>query len=523
MTRRKQPRRWGATLACLAAFAVTVAYAPALATGGASNAERDVAASVEKRDAESLERPIGPDQSKSPKPEEDAAGEDAGEQSQPPAEPDQSKAPGPDQSKAPGSSGRPIGPQGKPAGYAKPDPPGHGGTPPGQGEPPKSDGDPDQGKNPTVNEPKPQPEPGGEDKPGQGKAPLDYQPQPEPGDDQGKGPTGNQGKAPTAERPQSEEPPTRAERREEISSGSRVSESAADPSASTEARGAAETTSAQGAGPSDGASGPSDSRVAQTGSSDAAASGSEGAAALAAPTVESGAPVTEADGSRGDQPSSRGREPGTDSAPAPERGSGGVMFVSGVPSEVLLGLVAFALTAAGLAIGLLREHRRYREVEQDALTDPVTGLANRIAFEHQLALDWQRSLRYGRPLGLIMIDLDDFKRTNDTRGHVAGDRVLRETAETVAREIRGGDVAARIGGDEFVVLAAEADGDGLEMLSRRLRRALDERGIAASVGCGERTPDDGAASQVLDRADQSMYDDKERRKSGDYGAVGARG
>lgn len=309
MTRRPQPRRWGATLACLAAFAVTVAYAPALATGGSASKvepQDDVPASVEKRDAESAERPIGPYQSKAPKAEDQAAGGEQ-EPSETPAEQEQSTAPQ-DQSK---SSGRPIGPQ---PGHSKPDPPGHGGAPPGQNEPPKSD--PGQGKTPTGNEPSP----GGNGGLSQGK---------------------------------------------------------------------------------------------------------------------------------------------------------------------------------------------------------VTGLANRIAFEHQLALDWQRSLRYDRPLGLIMIDLDDFKRTNDTRGHVAGDRVLRDTAETVAREIRGGDVAARIGGDEFVVIAAETTGYGLQILSRRLGRALDERGIAASVGCAERTEDDGAGSDVVERADNAMYEDKQQRKS--VGIAAARG
>lgn len=403
MTRRPQPRRWGATLACLAAFAVTVAYAPALATGGSASKvepQDDVPASVEKRDAESAERPIGPYQSKAPKAEDQAAGGEQ-EPSETPAEQEQSTAPQ-DQSK---SSGRPIGPQ---PGHSKPDPPGDGGAPPGQNEPPKSD--PGQGKTPTGNEPNP----GGNGGLSQGKGPLSYEPDTGTDDGQGKGPDGSppddgQGKAPTAERPQSEEPPTRAERQDETSLGSEgrpASTRAADPSASTEA---------QGGGGTSGAS------------------------------------------------------PG-----------------------------------AG-----------------DATPTSVTGLANRIAFEHQLALDWQRSLRYDRPLGLIMIDLDDFKRTNDTRGHVAGDRVLRDTAETVAREIRGGDVAARIGGDEFVVIAAETTGYGLQILSRRLGRALDERGIAASVGCAERTEDDGAGSDVVERADNAMYEDKQQRKS--VGIAAARG
>lgn len=537
MTRRRKPGRCGATVASLAAFAITVAYAPALATGGgAAEAPPEVpaAAEVAKRDAEVLKRPIGPDQSKSPKPDEQPPGGDgagSGAPTDPPAEPsppDQPKAPG---ASAGGPSGKPPGhsvpspghggprpgngegPPATPPGHAKPDPPGAGnpgqnepGSSPGQGRPGTGGGDPGQGKNVTGSQPEPQPEP-------------------QPGDGQGKDPTGGQdgsptdegqGKAPSGGRPQSGKPPARADRGSGSSQRRNRPSPAAEPSASTEAEGStAPAATARGAG--DEASTPPDG-AAGTRSATAPAEPAEPAAD---PVDQSGSPAPQGDDAGNGQPQ-RNRQAGTEAAPTAERKSGGVVFVSGVPTEVLLGLVAFALTAAGLAIGLLREHRRYREVEQDALTDPVTGLANRIAFEHQLALDWHRALRYERPLGVLLIDLDDFKRTNDTRGHVAGDRVLRETAETIAREVRGGDVAARLGGDEFVVLAAETPTDGLEILARRLRGALAERGIAASVGCAERTVDDGAAAQVLDRADHAMYEDKERRKSAGTAAEAAR-
>jgi diguanylate cyclase (GGDEF)-like protein len=178
-----------------------------------------------------------------------------------------------------------------------------------------------------------------------------------------------------------------------------------------------------------------------------------------------------------------------------------------------LALVAFALTALGLGIGMLRERRRSREAERKALTDALTGLANRIAFDHQLAIDWERATRYDRPLGMLLLDLDGFKQVNDTQGHAAGDRVLRRVADTITANVRGGDVAARLGGDEFVVLTTETPAEGLQALAGRLQQAVESLGTAISVGWAEREPDDESPSKVLDRADLAMYEDKERGRA----------
>ena len=120
--------------------------------------------------------------------------------------------------------------------------------------------------------------------------------------------------------------------------------------------------------------------------------------------------------------------------------------------------------------------------------------------------------RYERELGLLLIDLDDFKEVNDTRGHLAGDRVLRETAAVLTGRIREVDFAARLGGDEFVVVCPETGQPGLQTLAAGLERALAEHDVSASVGVGQREPADGGTADLISRADTAMYERKRHRR-----------
>ena len=114
-------------------------------------------------------------------------------------------------------------------------------------------------------------------------------------------------------------------------------------------------------------------------------------------------------------------------------------------------------------------------LEQSALHDQLTGLANRAKFLHRFDDEIDRQRRSGKPLALIAMDLDHFKQINDRHGHLAGDLVLRETAKTLRGAVRQTDLVARFGGEEFLVLLPETDGDGALRVAENLRRQVAEQ------------------------------------------------
>jgi diguanylate cyclase (GGDEF)-like protein len=183
-------------------------------------------------------------------------------------------------------------------------------------------------------------------------------------------------------------------------------------------------------------------------------------------------------------------------------------IVDRVPAAYRFGLLAAIALAAGFAFATLRQGRRARRAEAEALVDPLTGLANRRAFDRRLAEEWKRSERYGRPLGLVMLDLDGFKQLNDTRGHKEGDRVLREAASLLEDRLRAIDLAARLGGDEFAALCPETPDEGLDALMHALKRCLEGLPVGASIGYAERQPTDDDPLDLLERADAAMYGQK---------------
>jgi diguanylate cyclase (GGDEF)-like protein len=176
-----------------------------------------------------------------------------------------------------------------------------------------------------------------------------------------------------------------------------------------------------------------------------------------------------------------------------------------------------ALNVLALASGMfaVRERRRSRAAEQDALRDPLTGVGNRLAFDHHLAIAWERAKRYDEGLGVLVLDLDNFKQVNDAEGHLAGDKVLREVGNVIASRSRRSDAPARLGGDEFAVLASGPGVSGLATLAEGLRASLKEKGISVSLGFATRRPRDGDSTMVLHRADLAMYEDKAARRKGE--------
>ncbi|EHR70277.1 diguanylate cyclase (GGDEF) domain-containing protein [Burkholderiales bacterium JOSHI_001] len=146
--------------------------------------------------------------------------------------------------------------------------------------------------------------------------------------------------------------------------------------------------------------------------------------------------------------------------------------------------------------------------------DALTGLVNRRALDDDIQREWQRWRRTGLPFALLVLDLDHFKRVNDTHGHLAGDAVLAQTGERLRASARATDTVARIGGEEFVVLAPQVQADGLGMLAERMRADLAGSGfdlpgvrlsLTASVGAALVAQGDSDPQQVLQRADQALY------------------
>jgi len=163
-----------------------------------------------------------------------------------------------------------------------------------------------------------------------------------------------------------------------------------------------------------------------------------------------------------------------------------------------------AVAATALVVGAL-----VRQVRTAAATDPLTRLPNRRSFEEQLDRALARAERSGRPLSVLALDLDGFKAVNDRQGHAAGDRLLVESSKAWSTALRTGDVLARNGGDEFVVLLPDSG----ESIARRVADRLGSRTpdpLGVSVGVAvSRGGEDGDA--LLRRADQALYAAKRSR------------
>jgi diguanylate cyclase (GGDEF)-like protein len=203
-------------------------------------------------------------------------------------------------------------------------------------------------------------------------------------------------------------------------------------------------------------------------------------------------------------------------------------------SAAMVGINLSALILlAYVAMVIAREQRRSREAAIRASTiDSLTGLFNRTFFFAALEREIQRSARSGRGFCLLMMDLDELKEINDRYGHFHGDRVLRSVGEVIRAGVRRIDIAARYGGDEFVVLLPETDPTGAYVLAEKIRLGtaeLEVEGpageIHASVSIGVVSyPDDGTTTdELMITADQAMYTSKRGGKNRVMGTPAAGG
>ena len=163
----------------------------------------------------------------------------------------------------------------------------------------------------------------------------------------------------------------------------------------------------------------------------------------------------------------------------------------------------------------------YTQTKQLSITDALTNLYNRRYFETTFAREFARAKRYNSQLSIVVVDIDWFKKINDTYGHSCGDYVLRELSWLMAENFRQTDIIFRYGGEEFVILLTETDGNSAIIPVERLRRAVEdnkfkfkgvELNVTISAGISS-NKDVNEVCQMFDNADKALYQAKEEGRN----------
>lgn len=185
---------------------------------------------------------------------------------------------------------------------------------------------------------------------------------------------------------------------------------------------------------------------------------------------------------------------------------------SGALSEAVMLMANMFAEQVGLSVANLRLREALRD---QSIRDPLTGLYNRRYLEETLEREIRRAVRSENLLGVLMLDLDHFKKFNDTYGHEAGDTVLRETAAFLIRSVRAEDIVCRFGGEEFVIILPLADIQTTQARAERIRSKLRELTIlhqgkavglvTVSVGVAELPRHGTAPKTLLEAADAALY------------------
>ncbi|WP_321493329.1 diguanylate cyclase [uncultured Desulfobacter sp.] len=173
------------------------------------------------------------------------------------------------------------------------------------------------------------------------------------------------------------------------------------------------------------------------------------------------------------------------------------------------------LRTAGSLMGMAIENvRRFEEATLRSNTDALTGLANRRYLDFFLEKSVATARRYNRPLSALMIDIDFFKKYNDTFGHPAGDKLLKKVADIISSQIRTMDMAARFGGEEFFVLLPETDADGALNIAERIRLAIAEQTeVTISLGTAVYQQKSDRSDGLIKRADTALYRAKQNGRN----------
>ncbi|MGF6771708.1 diguanylate cyclase (GGDEF)-like protein [Paraburkholderia sp. GAS199] len=203
----------------------------------------------------------------------------------------------------------------------------------------------------------------------------------------------------------------------------------------------------------------------------------------------------------------------------------------------IAGLLTFTFGAVFIMVSwLLAFALRDKSRAQDALmrlaaTDPLTGLSNRRVLDKRLDEEWRRARRNGNPLSVLFIDIDHFKRFNDTHGHASGDEALVAVAESISATVRRSvDLVARYGGEEFSVVLPETTSAGALVVAEKIRRTVQSAGVVrgdgdtsevtVSIGCATCVPAEGASAlDLLAAADRQLYAAKAAGRNRVHAAV----
>lgn len=181
-------------------------------------------------------------------------------------------------------------------------------------------------------------------------------------------------------------------------------------------------------------------------------------------------------------------------------------------------LIILLLEAVFVFRPLFRNLVKQRESLFDmARRDPLTGCLNRRSIIDAAANEIARFRRYKKPLTFAMLDIDYFKKVNDTHGHSAGDQVLKELVRLAENTVRTTDIFGRIGGEEFAVVLPETDLQGAQIMAEKLRASIENHAVdvagtpikfTVSIGLGEALESDRSEQQALSRADNALYQAK---------------
>ncbi|HTH97856.1 MAG TPA: diguanylate cyclase [Stellaceae bacterium] len=210
-----------------------------------------------------------------------------------------------------------------------------------------------------------------------------------------------------------------------------------------------------------------------------------------------------------------------------------VIFITGLDAKedemraLELGAIDFIPKPVDVRVLTLRvrnhlELKRYRDfLENLSLVDGLTGIGNRRRFDETLAREWGRAKRLGKPMSLILIDVDHFKNFNDLYGHQLGDDCLRQVAHVLSGTLhRPSDLIARFGGEEFAAILPDTDAEGTRFVAERMLENVAKLGmphaassvaphITVSIGCAASIPDDtNTPAGLVKFADECLYDAK---------------
>lgn len=161
-----------------------------------------------------------------------------------------------------------------------------------------------------------------------------------------------------------------------------------------------------------------------------------------------------------------------------------------------------------------KQYEYNQKLEKQATTDPLTGVFNRRQFFDLAEKEIARSLRYHEPFSLLMIDIDHFKKINDTYGHSIGDEIIKNVAKTIFNNLREVDLIGRFGGEEFIIILSKTELKDAVLVAERLRLKIESSSIKSadqiikctvSIGIGTYQENDQNIIDIINRADECLY------------------